>query len=272
MKRAAPSTMQDIRIRSKAARSMGGPRQAESGLFHFPRIERKHLILVGFLLVGLIGALGMRQAGMWIASRPMFEIHQVRVVGELEQVDRDLVRKRLLALKGSFFNIDLSVASSELRTVPWVRSVTLRRIWPDQLEVGVEEHHALGRWGDSELINTKGERFTAEYSGVLPYFEGPKGSESLMQDEFQQFHAQLKKIALSITDLEFTERGSWRLIADNGLEMELGKDDVHGRLARFIEIYPQLVHNAALSGAVADLRYSHGFALRPVGAKKDLKS
>jgi cell division protein FtsQ len=62
------------------------------------------------------------------------------------------------------------------------------------------------------------------------------------------------------------------LIADNGLELELGKDDVHGRLTRFLEVYPQLLHNAALSGAIADLRYSHGFALRPVGASKDLKS
>jgi cell division protein FtsQ len=272
MKRAAPSTMQDIRVRSKAARSMGGPRQTESVLFRLPRIEKKHFILAAFLLFGLTSAIGLRQAGLWIAGRPMFDIHQVRVVGDLDQVDRDLIRKRVLALKGSFFNIDLSTASSELRTVPWVRSVTLRRIWPDQLEIGVEEHHPLGRWGDSELINTKGERFTAEYSGVLPYFEGPKGSESLMHDEFQQFHKQLKQLALSITDLELTERGSWRLIADNGLEIELGKDDVHGRLARFIEIYPQLVHNAALSGAVADLRYSHGFALRPVSASKDLKS
>jgi len=272
MKRTIPSTMQDIRVRPKPARSMGGPRQSESVRIRIPRIEKKHWFMLGFLLLGLSGALGIRQAAVWIASRPMFEIHQVRVVGELEQVDRDLIRKRVLALKSSFFNLDLAAASVELRTVPWVRSVTLRRMWPDQLEVNVEEHHALARWGDSELINTKGERFTADYVGVLPYFDGPKGSEALMQSEFEQFHHQLKQISLSITDLEFTERGSWRLIADNGLELELGKDDVHGRLARFIEVYPQLIHNAAISGAVADLRYSHGFALRPVSISKDSKS
>jgi len=264
--------MQDIRARPKIARSMGGPRQKENKLLSLPRIERKHWMVLGLLMLGLSGALGVRQAMVWIASRPMFEIHQVRVVGDLEQVDQDLVRKRVLGLKGSFFNLDLSAASNELRTVPWVRSVTLRRIWPDLLEVGIEEHHALARWNDSELINTKGERFSAEFPGVLPYFSGPNGSESLMQDEFQQFHKQLKQISLSITDLQLTERGSWRLIADNGLELELGKDDIHGRLARFIEIYPQLIHNAALSGAVADLRYSHGFALRPVSSSKDLKS
>jgi cell division protein FtsQ len=272
MKRSNPSTMQDIRVRPKAARSMGGPRQTESIRIRLPRIEKKHWVMLGFLLMGLGGAFGVRQGALWLVSRPMFEIHQVRVVGELEQVDRDLILKRVLALKGSFFNLDLAGVSAELRTVPWVRSVTIRRVWPDQLEVNVEEHHALARWGDSELINTKGERFTADFVGVLPYFEGPKGSETLMQGEYQQFHNQLKHISLSITDLEFTERGSWRLIADNGLELELGKDDVHGRLARFIEIYPQLIHNAALSGAVADLRYSHGFALRPVSTSKDSKS
>jgi len=272
MKRAQPSTMQDIRVRSKVARSMGGPRKTDAPRIRLPGINRSHWMMVGLLMLGLTSAFGIQHASIWIASRPMFEIHQVRVTGDLDQVDRDLVRKRVLALKGTFFNLDMAIASSELRTVPWVRSVTLRRIWPDQLEVGVEEHHAQARWGDSELINTKGERFTAEYSGVLPYFEGPNGSESLMHNEFQHFYKQLQQVSLSITDLELTERGSWHLIADNGLELELGKDDVHGRLTRFLEVYPQLLHNAALSGAIADLRYSHGFALRPVGASKDLKS
>jgi len=272
MKRSNPGTMQDIRPRPKVTRSMGGPRQGDSIRFALPRIERKHILMLVLVLVGISSAMGIRQASRWVASRPMFEIHQVRVVGDLDQVDRDLVRKRVMGLKGSFFNLDLAAANSELRTVPWVRSVTLRRIWPDQLEVSIEEHHALARWGDSELINTKGERFTAEYSGVLPYFEGPAGSESLMRDEFQQFRNQLSRITLSITDLQLSERGSWRLVADNGLELELGKDDVHGRLSRFVDIYPQLLHNAVPSGAVADLRYTHGFALRPAGAAKDLKS
>lgn len=268
---ATPPQMRDIRVRPRSGRSMGGPRKTEFNL-KWPSFRLQHVLMLALILIGFLGVLALREAGRWIGKRPMFEIHQVRVVGDLDQVDRDLVKKRALALKASFFNLDLALANSELRTVPWVRGVTVHRVWPDQLELTIEEQKPLARWSDSELINTRGEKFSAEYSGVLPYFKGPQGSEALMRDQYQRMMKKLSQIPLAITDLELTERGAWRLTADNGLEIELGRDDMEARLNRFVEIYPQLLQTTALSGAVADLRYNNGFALRPAGAPKDSKS
>jgi cell division protein FtsQ len=260
--------LKDIRQRSRPTRSMGGPRQS-ARVFDLPRISRQLLLAMTLLLLGVIAALGVRSAFHWVVSRPMFEIHQVRIQGELDQVDRVLISKRALALHGSFFSLDLRAAAAELRAVPWVRNVAVRRVWPDALEVQVEEHRPLARWGENELLNTFGERFVADYPGVLPYFQGPKGSEAVMLETYDSLRTRLSTLPLSITDLELSERGAWRLTADNGLEIELGREDIQARLSRFISVYPQLLRVAIPAGAVADLRYTHGFALRMVTAGKD---
>ncbi len=273
-KTAAPAraeTLQDVRARARASRSMGGPRRSERAALP-RRLTLRQLAWLGLLLLGLLSTLAIRMAGHWVASRPMFTIQHVQVLGELEQVDRDLVRKRALALHGNFFSLDLLAVSSELRSVAWVRTVSVRRVWPDTLEISVEEQHPVARWGEGELVNTRGERFTAEYAGVLPFFQGPQGSTPQMLAEFDAFRSQLAGLPLSITDLELTDRGAWRLIADNGLEIELGRDEVHERLTRFINIYPQLLRVASPAGAVADLRYAHGFALRMAGGAKESNS
>lgn len=268
MSGARAASLKDIRQRPRSARSMGGPR----GRQH-PFEWRQHLSQLllggGLLIAGLVLVLVLRAGLHWLIDRPMFEIHQVHVAGDLDQVDRDLVRKRALALHGSFFRIDLVAADQELRAVPWVRAVAVRRVWPDGLEVAVEEHHPLARWGEGELLNTHGERFVADYNGVLPYFDGPKGSEQLMLATYQDLRQRLAVLPLSISDLELSERGAWRLTADNGLEIELGRDDIQARLERFIDVYPQLARVTGTAGAVADLRYTHGFALRPANGAKD---
>jgi cell division protein FtsQ len=250
---------------------MGGPRQPGRAAL-LPRPSLRLLSWLTLLVLGAVLALGLRSGLRWVAARPMFEIRQVRIVGDLDQVDRDLLTKRALALHGNFFTLDLGTANAELRAVPWVRAVAVRRVWPDALEVAVEEHHPLARWGESELLNTRGERFIADYVGVLPYFQGPKGSETLMLETYQALRVRLASLPLAITDLELSERGAWRLTADNGLELELGREQIQARLARFITVYPQLLRVATPAGAVADLRYAHGFALRTADRAKDSSS
>jgi cell division protein FtsQ len=49
----------------------------------------------------------------------------------------------------------------------------LRRRWPDKLEVVIEEHQALARWGNVALVNTHGELFYAATNKELPVFLGP---------------------------------------------------------------------------------------------------
>ena len=252
---------QPVRINRRRGASMGSRKRAERE--SHPLVNpRETLILVlrtvaaGLLVLMLAALVG------WAASRPMFQIQRVVVSGDLQQVDRELVAKRVRSLHGNFFNFDLRAAASELRTLPWVHAVSMRRLWPNGMEVEVEENQPLARWGDERLLNAQGEPFAADYSGALPRFNGPVGSGAEMAREFQKFNRELTPIGRKVEVLGLSERRAWTIHLDDGLTIALGRDSIHDRLKKFVSAYPLLFKKESTEGALADLRYASGFTLR----------
>ncbi len=103
----------------------------------------------------------------YVVRLPAFPLREVRINGELSHVTLDqvetIVRREL---QGNFFTLDLAAARAAFEKLPWVRKVNVRRQWPDRLDVALEEHVPLARWGDAALINTQGEVFTAASDGA----------------------------------------------------------------------------------------------------------
>src|SRR5579862_3911636 len=108
---------------------------------------------------------------------PGFPLREVQITQALAHVTPDQVEAIVSReIKGNFFTLDLEQARAGFEKLPWVRNVNVRRQWPDRLEVTLEEHVPLGRWGNAALVNTYGEIFVAAYDGKLPVFVGPPGS------------------------------------------------------------------------------------------------
>ncbi len=242
--------------------SMGTRRRNESRIANrFPPLRRTLVLVSKALAAGLVLALLLTFMG-WVAQRPMFQIQRAVVRGDLQQVDRELVMKRAHALRGNFFTLDLDAAAAELRTIPWVRAVNLRRLWPNGLEVQVEEQHPLAYWGDDQLVNSWGEVFVADNAGPLPRVDGPSGSGPEIVREMQQFNRELAPIGRRVEALGLSERRAWMLRLDNGLTLSLGRDNIHERLARFVGVYPIVFKEESPRNAFVDLRYASGFAMR----------
>ena len=74
--------------------------------------------------------------------------------------------------------------------------------------------------------------------------------------------------------LSLSARGGWqlRLVDDHGaLTLDVGRDDVPGRLARFIAVYARTIGVLARAGKHVDrvdLRYRNGFAARMPGFRE----
>ena len=66
--------------------------------------------------------------------------------------------------------------------------------------------------------------------------------------------------------LTLTPRLAWQVRLDDGLALELGREQakspIRERLARFVEVYPAAVATRQPKPQVADLRYPNGFVLR----------
>ena len=95
-----------------------------------------------------------------VVHLPVFPLRKVDVKGELQHVNREQVQFIVAReMKGNFFTLDLNRTRAAFEKLPWVRNVNVRRRWPDRLEVAIEEHVVLARWGSSALVNTHGELF-----------------------------------------------------------------------------------------------------------------
>ena len=150
--------------------------------------------------------------------------------------------------------------------------MTVRRVWPDRLEVGVEEHVALARWGSDALVNTYGERFSAKNRRRrCRCSSGPAGHEAevdaplraLRGDLLAPLGAQLERVVL-------TPRLAWQLRLANGLHVMLGRDAdaAEERLRRFVGVYDATLKTMQRKHEYVDLRYPNGFALRVPDAEE----
>jgi cell division protein FtsQ len=145
--------------------------------------------------------------------------------------------------------------------LPWVRKVGIRREFPGTLVVALEEHQALAHWNGSLLVNTFGEVFAAETKQVLPEFVGPEGTSLEVTAHYEQFTGQLAGLGLEIRKIDLSERHAWQLSLSNSVVLELGREDMQNRLARFTEVYPYSMAAQADKLKYVDLRYRNGFAV-----------
>ncbi len=221
----------------------------------------------GFMLIWV--------AAIWLQRLPAFPLRQLVVVTPIAKVSRQqLEHVARTAVAGNFFTVDLAAAQAVLEVLPWVRRAEVRRRWPDALEVTLEEHDAAAHWtpleGEPRLVNTHGEVFVATSDAAeLPRFSGPEGSAVRVLERFTEFKKGLNTIGRVPVSVHLSPREAWRLKLDDGVALELGRDQskhpVADRLARFSATYSIARSRIQAVFSVVDMRYPNGFAVRAGG-------
>lgn len=223
----------------------------------------------------LFGVLGLSYALLLAVVRlPLFPLKQVVVSSPVDQVTHTQVEYAVQhALNGNFFTVDLDDLRTTFEKLPWVRKASVRRQWPDTLEVELEEHVAVARWrnptGEMRLVNQQGEVFNAALAGSqqsLPLFGGPEGSAPQVLARHQEFNTQLAQLGRVTRAVLLSPRQAWQLRLDDGLVLELGRDQdshsIHERIERFIGTYALVQERVPQKIVVIDMRYPSGFALQ----------
>lgn len=196
----------------------------------------------------------------------LFPLQSVRLMVQPQRVDAGEVLQVVRnEVKGNFFTVDIGRLRKSLEKVPWVRGVDIRREFPSRLELQFEEHQALAHWNNSELMNQQGEVFAAQSKQVLPEFFGPDDSAAEVTQYYTQFEQQLAGLDLQVEQIVLTPRHAWQLHLSNGMVLELGREDMQKRLARFVRVYPYSLAAIQQRVRYVDLRYRNGFAVGWLG-------
>ena len=197
---------------------------------------------------------------------PLFALREVTVSGTsgalahvtIEQIEAVVQRE----LRGNFFTLDIAHLRASFEQLPWVRKVAARRHWPDQLEIKLEEHVPLARWGTVALVNSYGEVFTAAFNEKLPLFIGPPSGAKEITIQYGYFLRSLAAIGQAPSQVRLSARRAWQLRLDSGLVIELGRERIGSRLDRFVAAYARTTGRLQRKFEHVDLRYSNGFAVR----------
>jgi cell division protein FtsQ len=218
-----------------------------------------------------------------IASRPAFAVRQVDIQSAgapLRHVQEADLREALRSgLAGTTLTAALGGVREKIDAHPWVRQVTIRRIWPNRLLIQIEEHQPIASWGDGRFFNRQGELFVGETNGVmddaadhyqclLPELEGPVGSQARVLERAMQASVLLEANGHRLNAMALGSQYAWQLRINNGLVVEIGRDaigtDWQVRLQQMAESLSWLNAQVRSEGRLAriDLRYANGYAYR----------
>jgi cell division protein FtsQ len=219
---------------------------------------------------------------------PVFALRVVQLEAVPQHVDVAQVEAVARSeLHGNFFIMDLEQARQALEKLPWVRKASLRRHFPWQLDIELQEHVALAHWNGDRLVNTYGEVFAAQCERVeakppgtqrpplcgktsqaLPSFFGPGDDTSAeVAQKFDGFGRMLAPIGQEIVQISLSPRRAWQLDLKNGMVLKLGREQMEQRLGRLVAVYPYSLAAVQQPVRYVDLRYRNGFAAWWPGGK-----
>lgn len=226
---------------------------------------RKSMMPVACMITLALGLMGAKTLapilGNWIDG----PIREVRVQGTMRFQDPQAVRRQLERMQlGSFFGLEMLAIQQRVESLPWVRSVNLRRVWPSTLELHVSEQNPIAVWGQQALLSEQGELFAPQnllQVEGLPVFDGPAGFERQMMQAFAGFSPVLAEAGLAISELRLSARGAWEIELKTGQLIRLGRTETLRRLERFTDLHRGYLEERLATVAVVDTRYSHGIAV-----------
>lgn len=229
--------------------------------------------------------LGLEQ-GM---SSSVFSVKEIRWSG-LHHLKGSGIRDRLATLRGeNLFHLDLAEARREVLSDPWVKSVVVKKVFPDQLSIMiVERRPALVEYAGVDFQGTaglSGEMALLDEEGVVLDEGGvyPKTLPRIIRFDRNRFPdaAVLARSLASrpdvLMDLSDPDDLLIHFIGEKSRVREgvlhLGKKDYQERWLRYLEIEEDL-RNRGISHWEVDLRFSdkaivrRGFSVKKTGSRE----
>ena len=218
-------------------------------------------ILVGIVFVVIV-------VGIIILCNPKtLPFRQVKITANSNHINMvELNRLVSHHIQGGFFSLNIMALQTTLMSLPWVHDVSVRRIWPNQLKIDLEEQKPIARWNKNQLITKEGEIFSPPIVTIpknIPQLVGPDNdSKKIVLDRFQQFGQALNPFYIAVTTLSLTRNGVWSFILNGHSQVFLGREHVDQRFKQFIHLYPKIIGANINHVEHIDLRYSHGLAIQ----------
>ena len=162
------------------------------------------------LVLFVLAACGVAWVYKGMIAQERWPIRWLEINGPFERVGAEQVRASLAPLAGgSFFTVDTDLLKEKTSRMPWISNVAVQKIWPDTVEVTVEEFTPVAHWVDGYLLDANGQKFSvpaADELQGLPWLDGPDGQLELVFENWKTFDDRLAVIGQQVDRLTLDAR------------------------------------------------------------------
>ena len=227
-------------------------RQQKMRTFGLPRIP------VGRIVAPLIAAsiiVATYQLTIMMLDR---EISSIEISGPFQRVTALQIEEAISQeIEKGFVGADLERIRANIVALQWIDQARVARHWPSRISIAVTEQVPAAIWGESGLLNTRGELFVSEARHVpaeLPRLSGPEGSSDDVARRYLAVREQLIPVGLDLRRVHLDARGSWLMTLGNGIE-------VTERTRLFLDVVADIISGRAGDIEYVDMRYGNGFTI-----------
>lgn len=217
------------RLLRRPARWLSRFNSGELSLPRFAASSASALLIGSFTLYGVyLGGHGPALA-QTVTSRLGFAVDQVRVVGHRETSEIDILEQ--LGLDGwtSLIGFDAEAARARIAGLPWIKTAEVRKTYPDEIDVRVEERKPFALWQhgrDLTIVERSGNvivPFASERHATLPLVIGLGAPERAAP--FIDLVAAHPELAARVKGYIRVGERRWDLRLENGVTIKLPDHD-----------------------------------------------
>jgi len=250
--------------RGPKARAEGRAWQLGSKLRALAAVLLGKWALLAVSTVGIVYGLFMGQSYVsTIVERP---VAQINVNGDFTYVSKQQVIEVITpTIDEHFLQLDLAQIKQNLERQAWIDVASVGRRWPNQLDVTIIEQKPIARWSDQGFLNQRGELIKSVVGKelmTLPLLEAKAHTQAEVMAQYQNLAALLRSRNLWVAGLVSDEKRAWTVTLNNGLAVNIGRDQVMDKMKRFLRVYDSQLQQRLAEIESVDVRYNNGVAVQ----------
>ena len=166
--------------------------------------------------------------------------------------------------KKSFFTMDINHLRKEIEKIDWVKNVTIRRSYPDEVKIYIEEHIPIAIWNDDYYLDEFGKIFSAnKIDSDLPLITSVTNRNNIIFKYFILLSKSISdnKINEKIIKIQENEIRSLSAHLLSGIKVKFGSSNITEKINIFFKAYKTLNSSDLKKIRYIDMRYSNGFSI-----------
>ena len=205
--------------------------------------------------------------GFSLQKSSSFAIKRVKVVASFEHLAPEFLQNiiRPYIVDRGFFDLDAIALREKLLHLPWVHTISIRKIWPNEIVVNLEEQIPVAQWNDTSLFSSQEEVFTpagTTFPADLPQLTGPQERAQEILRAYFAMQKMVSPLNYKITELAVDQHDFWRLKLNDQLLVIIGQKEIFSRVQLFVKSFPKIKNSSGKIAKSVDLRYKNGLAVK----------